>query len=106
MILMVENRSSVLKTCPIATLSNINPTRTSLGLYLGLHGDRPVTNCVKNGMAWLYCNVQLVSFSRLYMATWNVATRHPEEDLAGMLGFGTSGRQKVQERLPDFFVIG
>jgi hypothetical protein len=23
-----------------------------------------------------------------------------------MLGFGTSGKQKVQERLPDFFVIG
>jgi len=40
------------------------------------------------------------------MVTWNVATRHPEEDLAGMLGFGTSGKQKIQERLPDFFVIG
>lgn len=40
------------------------------------------------------------------MVTWNVATRHPEEDLAEMLGFGTSGKQKVQERLPDFFAIG
>jgi hypothetical protein len=40
------------------------------------------------------------------MVTWNVATRQPEEDLAEMLGFGTSGKQKVQERLPDFFVIG
>jgi hypothetical protein len=29
-----------------------------------------------------------------------------EEDLAVMLGFGTSGKQKIQERLPDFFVIG
>ena len=51
-------------------------------------------------------NCQLVCFSRLYMVTWNVATRHPEEELAGMLGFGTSGKQKIQERLPDFFVIG
>jgi hypothetical protein len=40
------------------------------------------------------------------MVTWNVATRHPEEDLSEMLGFGTSGKQKVQERLPDLFVIG
>jgi hypothetical protein len=35
-----------------------------------------------------------------------VATRHPEEDLAEMLGFGTSGKLKTQERLPDFYVIG
>jgi len=55
-------------------------------------------------MALLYC--QFVCFSRLYTVTWNVAARHPEEDLAGMLGFGTSGKQKIQERLPDFFVIG
>ncbi|PNF32338.1 Inositol polyphosphate 5-phosphatase K [Cryptotermes secundus] len=40
------------------------------------------------------------------MVTWNVATRHPEEDLAEMLGFGTSGKHKVQERLPDIFAIG
>ncbi|XP_069704988.1 inositol polyphosphate 5-phosphatase K-like isoform X2 [Periplaneta americana] len=43
---------------------------------------------------------------RLYMVTWNVATRHPEEDLHEMLGLGTPGKQKMQERLPDFYVIG
>ncbi|KDR07202.1 phosphatidylinositol 4,5-bisphosphate 5-phosphatase A-like isoform X2 [Zootermopsis nevadensis] len=42
----------------------------------------------------------------LYMVTWNVATRHPEEDLAEMLGFGTSVKQRTQERLPDFYAIG
>jgi hypothetical protein len=53
-----------------------------------------------------YYNIQLVSFFRFYMVTWNVATRHPEEDLAEMLGFGTSGTIKTEERLPDFYVIG
>ncbi|KAJ9598186.1 hypothetical protein L9F63_011124 [Diploptera punctata] len=40
------------------------------------------------------------------MVTWNVATRHPEEDLNQMLGFGVMGKAKVQEKLPDFYVIG
>ena len=40
------------------------------------------------------------------MVTWNVATRHPEEDLNQMLGFGVKGKAKVQEKLPDFYVIG
>jgi hypothetical protein len=53
-----------------------------------------------------YYNIQLVPSFRLYMVTWNVATQHPEEDLVDMLGFGSSGKQKLQERLPDFFVIG
>ena len=40
------------------------------------------------------------------MVTWNVATRHPEEDLNQMLGFGVMGKAKIQEKLPDFYVIG
>ncbi|PSN56506.1 Phosphatidylinositol 4 [Blattella germanica] len=54
----------------------------------------------------LLCFYTVYFDSRLYMVTWNVATRHPEEDLNQMLGFGVMGKAKVQERLPDFYVVG
>ena len=44
MILTGENRSTREKTCPSATLSTTNPTRTNRGSNLGLRGERPGTN--------------------------------------------------------------
>ena len=40
------------KTCTSANLSTINPTQTGLGLTLGLHGERLVTNHLSLNMAW------------------------------------------------------
>ncbi|KAK7863761.1 hypothetical protein R5R35_011162 [Gryllus longicercus] len=40
---------------------------------------------------------------RLYMVTWNVATRQPGEDLNELLGLV---QQTVPEKLPDFYIIG
>ncbi|XP_071443630.1 inositol polyphosphate 5-phosphatase K-like [Hetaerina americana] len=40
---------------------------------------------------------------RLYMLTWNVATRPPEEDVTAMLGLG---EQTGNFKLPDVYVIG
>lgn len=40
---------------------------------------------------------------RLYLITWNVATRPPEEDVTAMLGLG---EQAGNFKLPDIYVIG
>jgi hypothetical protein len=39
------------KTCHSAPLSTTNPTQASLGLNLGLHGGKMVTNHQSHGMA-------------------------------------------------------
>nr|CAD7257915.1 unnamed protein product [Timema shepardi] len=40
---------------------------------------------------------------QLYMITYNVATKHPEQDLDCLLGFHLA---KANESLPDFYVVG
>ena len=44
MILTGENRSTRRKTCFVATLSTINPTRTGLKSNTGLSVEKPATN--------------------------------------------------------------
>jgi hypothetical protein len=46
-----ENRSTRGKTCPSATLSTTNPTRTDPGSNLGLRGERPATNRLSHDTA-------------------------------------------------------
>jgi len=40
------------KTCHSAPLSTTNPTHTGLGLNLGLHGGKMLTNQQSHGMAY------------------------------------------------------
>jgi hypothetical protein len=49
-----ENRSTRGKACPSATLSTTNPTWTDLRSNPGLRGERPATNCLSHGMAFVY----------------------------------------------------
>ena len=44
----------VVKSCPIATLSSINPTWTGLGLKLGFSVERPVTNSLSHDVSGVY----------------------------------------------------
>jgi hypothetical protein len=46
-----ENRSTRGKTCPIATLSTINPTWTDPGSNSGFRGKRPTTKRLSHGTA-------------------------------------------------------
>jgi hypothetical protein len=46
-----ENRSTRGKTCPSATSTITNPTRTDPGSNPGLRGERPATNRLSNGTA-------------------------------------------------------
>jgi hypothetical protein len=46
-----ENRSTRGETCPSATLSTTNPTRTDAGPNPGLRGERPATNRLSHGTA-------------------------------------------------------
>jgi hypothetical protein len=41
------------KTCPRATLSTTNPTWTDPGSNPGLSGERPATNRLSHGMAYI-----------------------------------------------------
>jgi hypothetical protein len=50
-----ENRSNRGKTCPSATLSTTNPTWTDLGSNPGLRGERPATNRLSHGTAFVIC---------------------------------------------------
>ena len=45
-----KNLKYLEKTCPIVTLSTTNPTRTGLGLNLGLCGKRLESNRLSDGM--------------------------------------------------------
>jgi hypothetical protein len=49
--LIGENRSTLRKTCPTATLSTTNPTWTDSGSNPGLRGERPATNGLSHGTA-------------------------------------------------------
>jgi hypothetical protein len=49
--LIGENRSTRGATCPSATLSTTNPTRTDPGSNLGLRDERPATNRLSHGTA-------------------------------------------------------
>jgi hypothetical protein len=44
-----ENRLTRGKTCPSATLSTTNPTRTGPGSKPNLRGKRPAINCLSHG---------------------------------------------------------
>jgi hypothetical protein len=46
-----ENRTTRRKTCPSATLSTTNPTRTDPGSNSDLRGERPTTNRLSHGTA-------------------------------------------------------
>lgn len=46
-----ENDNTPIKTGPSAILTATNPTRTGLGLNLGLRGHKQVTNCLCHGTA-------------------------------------------------------
>jgi hypothetical protein len=46
-----ENRSTRGKTCPSATLSTTNPTRTDPGSNPGLRDERLTTNRLSHGTA-------------------------------------------------------
>jgi hypothetical protein len=48
-----ENRSTRGQTCPSATFSTTNPTWTNPGSNPGLRGERPVTNRLSYGTAFL-----------------------------------------------------
>jgi hypothetical protein len=48
-----ENRITRGKTCPSATLSTTNPTWTDPGSNPGLRGDRPATNRLSHGTAYV-----------------------------------------------------
>jgi hypothetical protein len=48
-----ENRSTVGKTYPSATLSTTNPTLTDPGSNPGLHVGRLAANRLRHGMAFL-----------------------------------------------------
>jgi hypothetical protein len=48
-----ENRRTRGKTCPSATLSTTNPTCTGAGSNPGLRGERPATNRLSHGTAFL-----------------------------------------------------
>ena len=45
------------------------------------------------GSCWCY---------RLYFATWNVATKYPEEEPHEMLGIS----KNTDGKLPDFYIVG
>jgi hypothetical protein len=47
-----ENRSTRGKSCPSASLSTTNPTRTDPGSNPGLRGGRPATNRLSHGTAY------------------------------------------------------
>jgi hypothetical protein len=49
-----ENRSTLEKTCPNATLSTTNPTWTDPALNPGLCGERPATNRLNHGTNYPY----------------------------------------------------
>jgi hypothetical protein len=46
-----ENRRTLRKICPSATLSTTNPTWNDLGMNPGLHGERLTSNCLSHGTA-------------------------------------------------------
>jgi hypothetical protein len=47
------NRKSQRKSYPSATLSTKNPTQTALGAKLDLHSEKPATNRLSYGTAFL-----------------------------------------------------
>jgi len=51
MILTGEYQTTHIKLCPSSTLYNANPSWTGKVWNLGLHGERPETNCLIHGMA-------------------------------------------------------
>jgi len=48
---MIENRSSLRKACPIATLYTINLIWAGLAMNPGFRGDRPATHRLSHDMA-------------------------------------------------------
>ena len=48
---MIENRSSLRKTCPVTTLYTINLTWAGLVMNPGFSGDRPATHRLSHGVA-------------------------------------------------------
>jgi hypothetical protein len=54
-ILTGENRRTLRKTCPSATLSNTNPIWIDPGANPGFRGERPATNDLSHGTALALC---------------------------------------------------
>jgi hypothetical protein len=64
-----ENRSTRGKTCPSATLSTTNPTWTDPGSNPGLRGERPATNRLNRGTAYIVLAVILQIIERKVHST-------------------------------------
>jgi hypothetical protein len=54
MILIGKNRRTQRETCPSATLSTNNPTRTDPEANPGLRGEMPATNRPSHGMIYVF----------------------------------------------------
>ena len=65
MILTRNNRSTKIKTCPSATLSNRNPRWTGFGLNLDLCGEMLVTIHLSHSTAKSWCNSQHFFFLQI-----------------------------------------
>jgi hypothetical protein len=65
-ILTWENQRTRRKTCPSAILSFTNIIWTDKGANPGLHGERPATNRLGYGMAWVHACIQK---TRLHIRT-------------------------------------
>ena len=50
-----ENQSTQKKTCPCATWSTTNHTRSGLDSNPYFHGERPATNCLNHGTNIMFC---------------------------------------------------
>jgi len=62
MIMTGENRSSWRQTCPTAIISTTHPTRSGLGLNLGICSDTPeITYCIT---VLLRCNFRMIQYAQ------------------------------------------
>jgi hypothetical protein len=77
MILTGENRRTRRKTCPSATLSNTNPTRTGLRANAGLRCEMPATNRTATGLfywrKWLRAESDAKDMMVIHICRWVVS---------------------------------
>jgi hypothetical protein len=62
MILTREKQRTQRNTYVSTTFSTTNPTWTDQGLNIGLHGERPATNCFSHAMAGIVPYIRLFTF--------------------------------------------
>jgi hypothetical protein len=58
MIFTGKTLRTLIKTGPSATLTTTNPTWTDADVNLGLHIERPATNCLSHGVALCYASFE------------------------------------------------